>query len=217
MRRGRVIPPNRKPIFLNAKGLCTSEDFGGSPVSQALMRESKIGSLKEVQMRRFYFVVFLALGLGLTSFSQTTSSDSQTSQALLLEVRGLRQDLQLALGRIHAAQILLSRLQMQEIAVTSASQHLDEARSKLAEVQVVIKSEEAEIKHLEEDVPNGERTPQVDESINRAKADLEASTSLEQQRQAIEMDAEQQLRTEQGKLSKLETQLDEATSKIEAL
>ena len=70
-------------------------------------------------MRRFYFVVFLALGLALTSFSQTTSSDSQTSQALLLEVRGFRQDLQLALGRIHAAQILLSRLQMQEIAVTS--------------------------------------------------------------------------------------------------
>jgi hypothetical protein len=104
---------------------------------------------------------------------------------------------------------------MQEIAVTRESQHLDDARSKLAEVQVVIKSEEAEIKHLEENAPNGERTPQIEEAINRAKADLEASTALEQQRQAIETDAEQNLRTEQNKLSKLETQLDEAVSKIE--
>jgi len=47
------------------------------------------------------------------------------------------------------------------------------------------------------------------------QANLEASTSLQQQRQAIETEAEQQLRTEQDKLSKLETQLDEAETKIE--
>jgi DNA repair exonuclease SbcCD ATPase subunit len=166
-------------------------------------------------MKRFSLVALLVLGLALTGLSQTTSPDSQTSQALLLEVRGLRQELQLALGQIHVAQILLSRLQMQEIAVTRASQHLDDARSKLAEVQVVINSESAEIRHLEEGASSGERTAQIEEAINSAKSDLEASTSLQQQRQAIETDAEQQLLTEQDKLNKLEAQLDEAETKIE--
>jgi hypothetical protein len=166
-------------------------------------------------MGRLCFAVLFVLGLTLTSSSQTTSPDSQTSQALLLEVRGLRQELQIALGKIHIAQILLSRLQMQEVAVTRATQHLDDARSKLAEVQVVVKSEGAEIKHLEENAPDGARTPQIDDAINRAKADLEASTSLQEQRQAIEMDAERQLRAEEEKLSKLETQLDENISKME--
>jgi hypothetical protein len=78
------------------------------------------------------------------TFAQTTSSDSQTLEALLTEVRQLRQGLQISLTRMESAQILLSRLQIQEVAVSRASQHLDYARSKLAEVQVVLRSEAAE-------------------------------------------------------------------------
>jgi len=93
---------------------------------------------------------------------------------------------------------------------TRASEHLDEARSKLAEVQVILKSEEAEIKHLEDEAPNaGDRTAQVEEAVKRAKSDLEVSTNLEPQRQTTEIEAEQQLRTEQDKLNRLESQLDE--------
>jgi hypothetical protein len=115
---------------------------------------------------------------------------------------------------MQSAQILLSRLQIQEVAVSRASQHLDEARSKLAEVQVVLKSEAEEIKHLEEDAPPGVNPAQVQEALNHAKSDLEVSTNLQQQRQATELDAEQQLRTEQDKLNKLETQLDELVKNI---
>jgi hypothetical protein len=108
-------------------------------------------------MRRVFILILILVvsGLAAATFGQSTSSDSQTLQGLLTEVRGLRQDLQVSLGRINSAQILLSRLQIQEVAVTRASQHLDEARSKLAEVEVVLKSEEAEIKHLEDEAPNG--------------------------------------------------------------
>lgn len=163
-------------------------------------------------MRRLYFFIFLLVLLGPTAatFGQSTAPDSQALQAVLTEVRGLRQDLQVSLGRIQSAQILLSRLQIQEVAVTRASQHLDEARSKLAEVEVAVKSEEAEIKHFEDEAPNaGERAAQVEEALKRAKSDLEVSTNLEQQRQATEIEAEQQLRAEQDKLSSLENQLDE--------
>jgi len=147
-------------------------------------------------MRRVFILIFILVvsGLAAATFGQSTSSDSQTLQGLLIEVRGLRQDLQVSLGRIHSAQILLSRLQIQEVAVTRASQHLDEARSKLAEVEVVLKSEEAEIKHLEDEAPNGgDRTAQVEEAVKRAKSDFEVSTNLEQQRQTAEIEAEQQL------------------------
>jgi chromosome segregation ATPase len=161
-------------------------------------------------MRRAYFLILVVLGITAAGFGQGTSSDSQTLRALLSEVRELRQVLQSSLTRIQSAQILLSRLQIQEMAVTRASQHLDDARSKLAEVQVALKSEGAEIKHFEDYTPNaGESAAQVEEALKRAKSDLEASTDLEQQRQATESEAEEQLRTEQDKLNSLEAQLDE--------
>lgn len=163
-------------------------------------------------MRRAYFLILVVLGVfGVTAatFGQATSSDSQTLRALLSEVRELRQVLQSSLTRIQSAQILLSRLQSQEVAVTRASQHLDDARSKLAEVQVAMRREAAEIKHFEDEAPNGENAAQVEEALKRAKSELEASTNLQQQRQATESEAEEQLRTEQDKLSSLETQLDE--------
>ena|SRR5882724_5245957 len=161
-------------------------------------------------MRRVYFLILVLFGMTAATFGQSTSPDSQALQAVLIEVRGLRQDLQVSLGRIQSAQILLSRLQIQEVAVTRASQHLDEARSKLAELEVAVKSEQAEITHSEDEAPNaGERTAQVEEALKRARSDLEVSTNLEQQRQATEIEAEQQLRTAQDKLNSLENQLDE--------
>jgi hypothetical protein len=166
-------------------------------------------------MRRIYLFIVVVFGMATVALAQTTSSDSQTLQALLGEVRQLRQDLQVSLTRMQSAQILLSRLQIQEVAVTRASQHLDDARSKLAEVQVVMKSEAAEIKHFEDAPNNGDNAAQVEAALNRAKSDLEASTNLAQQRQSTETDAELQLRTEQDKLNRFESQLDELLRNLE--
>jgi|HubBroStandDraft_6_1064221.scaffolds.fasta_scaffold935842_1 hypothetical protein len=156
-------------------------------------------------------------GFAASTFGQTAPSDSQTLQSLLTEVRALRQDLRISLARVQSAQILLSRLQIQEVAVTRASQHLDDARSKLAEVQVVQKSETIEIKHFQDALSaadSPEQQKDIQETINRAQSDLDASASVEQQRQTTEIEAEQQLRTEQDKLDALETQLDELVKKL---
>lgn len=71
---------------------------------------------------------FLMLGLVLgflsfstTCFGQTTTGDSQTLQALLSEIRLLRQDLQTTTIAAQRAQILIYRLQGQEAAVASLS------------------------------------------------------------------------------------------------
>src|SRR5271165_7282724 len=78
------------------------------------------------------------LGLLLSStacFGQTTPGDSQTLQALLSEVRQLRQDLQTTTIAAQRAQILLYRLQGQEAAVARASQRFEEVREKVAAIQ----------------------------------------------------------------------------------
>ena len=107
-------------------------------------------------MRRVCFFILLFFGMALAAFGQASSSDSQTLQALLTEVRELRKVLQVSIAKMQSAQILLARLQIQEVAVTRASQHLDDARSRLAEVQLVLKSEAAEIKHWEDEAPNAD-------------------------------------------------------------
>ena len=160
-------------------------------------------------MRQIYFLALFLCGISPTAtFGQGTPSDLQTLRGLLSEVPELRQDLRASLGKIHIAQIPLSRLQMQEIAVSRASQHLDDSRSKLSQVQAAIRREEEEVKYFG-DPPNGERTARDEELLSRVKSDLEASSNLERQRQTIEIEAEEQLRTEQDKLTGLEAQLDE--------
>ncbi len=84
--------------------------------------------------RSSLFVLGLLL-LSTACFGQTTPGDSQTLQALLSEVRQLRQDLQTTTIAAQRAQILIYRLQGQEAAVARASQRLDEAREKLARIQ----------------------------------------------------------------------------------
>src|SRR3977135_3164759 len=103
--------------------------------------------------RSSLFVVGL-LFFSTTCFGQTTPGDSQTLQALLLEVRQLRQDLQTTTIAAQRAQILIYRLQGQEAAVARASQRLDEAREKLARTQDVRKHVAAEVKQTEDFVNN---------------------------------------------------------------
>ena len=73
-----------------------------------------------------------------------------------------------------------------------------------------------DIKRLEDTLSAEENLVQqkeLRERINHSKSELEDSTDV-QQRQANEIEAEQQLRVEQDKLSMLETQLDELVRKL---
>src|ERR1035438_3434371 len=92
-------------------------------------------------------------------FGQTTTADSQTLQALLSEVRQLRQDMQITIIATQRAQILIYRLQGQEAAVLRTSQRLDEARDKLARTQEERKHVAIEVKHYEDFLGNTENPP----------------------------------------------------------
>jgi UDP-N-acetylglucosamine transferase subunit ALG13 len=167
-------------------------------------------------MKRAFLLMFLAVVMSTATLGQTASSDSQALQALLTEVRELRQDLRISLSHIQSGQILLSRLQTQQVAVTRASEHLGEAWSRLADAQDHQKHVAADLKRLEDMLSSEENLVQQKElrdRINHSKSELEESTDL-QQRQANEIEAEQQLRVEQDKLGMLETQLDELVRRL---
>jgi DNA repair exonuclease SbcCD ATPase subunit len=126
----------------------------------------------------------------------------ETLQAILTEVRALRQELRISLTRVHSTQILLSRYPMRQGAVARASEHFDEARSKLAEIQVRQREVAGKVKRLEEAMSAEENLQQpkaVKDRINPVKSELEVTG-----------DTEQQLGAEPDRLSTLETQLDDS-------
>jgi chromosome segregation ATPase len=133
-------------------------------------------------------------------------------QALVAEVRQLRKDLQTTNGYALKAQILLYRLQVQEATVARVSQYLSDLRSKLTETQRHRRDVAAALKHFEELTDDSEISPaarkEVQREISGKKSELESLAAEEQQRQTAEMEAEEQLRAEQAKLSGLEDRVD---------
>ena len=154
-----------------------------------------------------------------TCFGQSTPSDSQTLQALLSEVRQLRQELRTATIAAQRSQILIYRLQGQEASVARASQRLDEARQKLARTQDERSHIAADIKQTE-DYVNDTYNPEAQRKalgnrLSELKTRLEFSEGDEQKDQSQEIDAEQQLRAEGTKLSDLRDQLDRLDKTLE--
>jgi chromosome segregation ATPase len=170
-------------------------------------------------MNRSSLFVLVLLVFSTPCFGQTTPGDSQTLQALLSEVRLLRQDLRTTTVAAQRSQILIYRLQGQEAAVGRASQRLDEAREKLARTQDARKQAAVEVKRLEDFVSNTENPPTqrkaLENRLSELKTRLESLGSEEQQHQSREIDAEQQLRAEEVRLGDLRDQLDRLDKALE--
>ena len=152
-------------------------------------------------------------------FGQNTPADSQILQALLLEVRQLRQDMQTTIIAAQRAQILIYRLQGQEAVTSRASQHLDDARERLARIQDERKHVAAEVKRNEDFIDNTENPPAqrkvLADRLPLDKSRLESLESEESQRQSREIEAEQQLRAEEVRLTDLRDQLDRLDKTLE--
>ncbi len=164
---------------------------------------------------------FLVLGLLLISpagFGQTPPADSQTLQALLAEMRQLRQELRTTTVAAQRVQIFLYRLQIQEGAVERAQRRVDEARSTLSQTQLEMKMTAYTIKEIEDKVSNAQNSVErkrQEDLLAKFKAELESQQNSEQQSQARESEAEQDLKTEQAKLNALQDQLDRLDKSLE--
>ena len=153
----------------------------------------------------------LAFYLSPAIFGQATSTESQTLQALLLEVHQLRQDLQIAATAGRRAQILIYRLHAQQAAVARASQRLEGAKSVLDQWQNQRKYAAFQIKRYEdmkERAESATERKQFDDAISELKAQVELTTPEEQEAQTKEIELAEQLRIEQAKLDQLLDELD---------
>lgn len=161
-------------------------------------------------MRIWIFSLCL-LFVSASGLGQSTSSEPEGMQALVAEVRLLRMDLQATNGNALKAQILLQRLQLQETAVARVSERLSTARARLADMQRHRAEVAGTLKRFEETLENtdtSEDRKRFQAEISARKQELEAIAPEEQQRQAAEMEAEEQLRTEQAKVRELEERVD---------
>ena len=169
-------------------------------------------------MNRYWFLVLGFLLVSPGAFGQTSSTDSQTLQALLAEVRQLRRDLRTTTVAAQRVQILLHRLQGQQAAVALRQRRVDEAHSNLEQTQSEIKRLTSEIKRIEEVQSNSQNLAErkdLEDVLPQLKVRLEAQESAEQQWQTKQVDAEQELRTEQAKLNVLQDQLDQLDRSLE--
>jgi len=146
------------------------------------------------------------------AMSQTASTDSQTLQAILSELRQLRHDLQTSNAMVARAQIALYRLQRQAEAVEHARQRRNDARLRLAQAEsdrskkaVQIQSAKDATNHS--DAPDA-RTHFEEVVLPELRSEFEMLQKQEQKAQAEEVEAEQQLRDEQVKLDGLNDSLD---------
>jgi chromosome segregation ATPase len=167
-------------------------------------------------MKRILICIF-CLFISTTTRAQSPT-DSQTLQALLSEVRQLRQDLQTTTAAAQRAQILLYRLQAQQSVVKRLQERVDDTRSKLAQIQSEQKMRTVTIKQFEDrrnsDTPSNEQKD-LEVTLANIKARFEAVTNNEQEFQAQLIDAESQLRVEQAKLGGLEDNLDRLEKTLE--
>jgi len=159
---------------------------------------------------------FLCVGVFLctaSAFGQATTptTESQTLQALLAEVRQLRLDVQTAAFGARRAQILIHRLYVQEAVVARATQRLDEAKSAVDQFQARKRWQALQIKEYEDRrnrAENAAERKQLDDAISSLKSQMEASTPEEQEAQAGVTESTEQLRIEQAKLDQLQDELD---------
>jgi chromosome segregation ATPase len=142
------------------------------------------------------FAVILLI-LPLSTTGQSASTDSQTLQALLAEVRQLRQELRTTSISAQRAQILIYRVQAQQTVITRLSQQVDTERSRLSQDQSEQKRMSAATKRLEElrsSQSEAERKEkQTDEQLAQIKLKFDQLSNEEQETQARKIALEDEL------------------------
>jgi chromosome segregation ATPase len=164
------------------------------------------------------WILAALLILPLSASAQSNSTDSQTLQALLSEMRQLRQELRAAHINSQRAQILIYRVQSQQTVVTRLTQRSDTERSRLTQIQSEQRRFNAALKRMENEPPTNKsdsERKQADFELAQVKSRLEQLSTDEQEAVTRKMQAEEELRLEQDKLTQLQAALDRIDKDLE--
>ena len=163
-------------------------------------------------------VMLLAASDGLC---QTPAKEPDALQALLVEVRQLRQDIEAMTVASQRVQIALYALQMQDAAMARAAQRLDSARDRRSGAEANRDHTASEIQGLESKLASG-TTGEAEakgfkEELSQMKSQIEPQTAELQTLQAAEAEASSQLRSEQVKLSDAQDRIERLDKTLEKL
>jgi chromosome segregation ATPase len=162
-------------------------------------------------MLRATFLFLSLVSFSSSASSQTVEPQTRAMEAVLSEIRQLRQDLQSAAVSARKAQIVIYRLHVQAALVQRATERLENVKNELAQLESERKYLTEQIKHLEEMKDRAEteqQRKQFEDYIIGPKSNLEAAVPREQELQAKQIELEADLRTEQAKWDRLQDELD---------
>jgi hypothetical protein len=163
--------------------------------------------------RRAVFTSFFLFALAVTGFGQDRESDSQTLHQILIEIRGIHEDVR----RTESTQILLTELEMQQSVVNRATESADNARSRLLDIQRDQKLAESELEHAEDNRSRASKPDEqkhFDDEIERLKGNIATLKIEESGRATTLQQMEQRLQTAQDSLQDIEKELNEIIARV---
>ena len=146
------------------------------------------------------------------------TSDSQTLQAILQEIRQVRQDLAVANIASQRVQILLYRLQLEGDAIKNATTRHDEAREKVKNAEKNHRDAANGLKAVEDQLAsltNESQRPPIEAQVREMKRRTDMWARDESDLRAVEIGADSDLKNEQAKLADLQQRLDQLERQLE--
>jgi predicted nucleic acid-binding Zn-ribbon protein len=146
--------------------------------------------------------------------AQPAMTDSQTLQAILVEMRGLHNDVRLS----QTTQILLTELEVQQTAVTRAMEKRDDARNKVSNLQNNEKNMTAQIARYDDPTDttiDAQQRKQMAMMIENFRSNIVAMKSQVLDATNELQDAENTLRKEQDTLASIQDQLNAVVKKLQ--
>ena len=170
-------------------------------------------------MFRLSFLPLVLLLVSTPVLGQAIPKDSQTLQALLTEVRQLRQDLAETTLVTRKLQILLYRLQTQDTTVGRLSRRADDAHAEVDQLKNERDKLAAEIKQHEDFVSSNLNTSgdrkAVEDALPGLKEKLASLDDQLQQAQKEESAAKERLQSEGAKFDRLEAEFERLEKSFE--
>ena len=166
-------------------------------------------------MNRIPAFALLAILSALPLSGQTSQSDSQTLQQILVELRSMHNDVRLS----SPTPILLAEYQVQQGFVARATQRRDDLRSKLTEIKSKMSEVDTQIAKTEEEALTTSDHNQKQNLTDMAE-NLKSLALAPMKKQELDttndlQDAETALAKEQNTLTGIKDQLDNIVKKLQ--
>jgi hypothetical protein len=160
-------------------------------------------------------VVLGVLGCGVGLGQTPTQTDSQTLQAILVEMRALHNDVRLGT----TTQILLTEMEVQRGVVDKAMEKRDNARSRVSQLQSTEKNFTAQIAQNEENAKtmtlDSVQQKRIADQVQSLKTNMALFKGQEDDAASALLDAESQLRKEQETFDGIQDQLNDVVKKLQ--